>query len=256
MMDTTKEKFRPVAHHPPIGFVNSLKFYGRLLLDFQTLTIFKYLKRKMPAMKGKMLDVGCGNSPFEFLLDKNKCEYFGIDIAGADNFDYQNSKIIVFDGENIPFENETFENIICTEVIEHIPNPEKIISEIYRVLKPNGEAIITLPWSARVHFAPYDFCRYTPFKLKLLFKDFKELDIQNRGTDVNTIVSKMIVLFFGNLTSWDFGIIDVLLIPFKLLFLVVFAPILGIAVALSHISLWFGWGSSNDPLGYTITVRK
>jgi ubiquinone/menaquinone biosynthesis C-methylase UbiE len=215
-METAKEQFRPVAHHPPVGFLNTVKFYGRLLLDFQTLTIFKTLKKQIPQMKGKMLDVGCGNSPFEFLVNQNQCEYVGIDIAGADNFDYQNSKIVVFDGENIPFENESFENIICTEVIEHIPNPEKIISEMHRVLKPNGLAIITLPWSARVHFAPYDFCRYT--------------------------------------LSWS--IKDLLLILFKTIFLIIFAPILGIAVVLSHISIWFNWGSANDPLGYTITIKK
>jgi ubiquinone/menaquinone biosynthesis C-methylase UbiE len=253
-METAKEQFRPVAHHPPVGFLNTVKFYGRLLLDFQTLTIFKTLKKQIPQMKGKMLDVGCGNSPFEFLVNQNQCEYVGIDIAGADNFDYQNSKIVVFDGENIPFENESFENIICTEVIEHIPSPEKIISEMHRVLKPNGLAIITLPWSARVHFAPYDFCRYTPYKLKLLFQNFNEVNIQNRGTDINSIVSKMIVLFFGNLLSWS--IKDLLLIPFKTIFLIIFAPILGIAVVLSHISIWFNWGSANDPLGYTITIKK
>ena len=250
------EQFRPIAHHPPDNFVNSLKFYGRLLLDFQTLTIFKYIKKHLPTMTGKLLDVGCGNSPFKFLVNQQKCEYVGIDIAGADNFDYKNAGIITFDGENIPFENNSFENILCTEVIEHIPNPEKIIAEMYRVLKPNGTAIITLPWSARVHFAPYDFCRYTPYKLSKLFEVFKSAEIKNRGTDINTIVSKMIVLFFGNLLSWNTFLKDMLLIPFKIIFLIIFAPILGVAVILSHISLLLGLGSEDDPLGYTITLKK
>jgi SAM-dependent methyltransferase len=250
-----KEKFRPVAHHPPDSFINAIKFYGRLLLDFQTLTIFKYLRKHLPMMSGKLLDVGCGNSPFKFLVGKN-CEYVGIDIAGADNFDYKNAGIIIFDGENIPFENASFENIICTEVIEHIPNPEKIIAEIHRVLKPDGTAIITLPWSARVHFAPHDFCRYTPYKLSLLFQAFNKVSIVNRGTDINTIVSKMIVLYFGNLTSWEFDFKSLLLMPFKILFLVVFTPFLGIAGLLSHLSLLLGLGSEDDPLGYTITLKK
>lgn len=251
-----KEKFRPVAHHPPDNFINSIKFYGRLLLDFQTLTIYKYLKNSLPIIKGKLLDVGCGNSPFKFLVNQTECEYVGIDIVGADNFDYKNTGIIIFDGENIPFENESFESIICTEVIEHIPNPEKIISEIHRVLKPNGTGIITLPWSARVHFAPHDFCRYTPYKLRLLFQNFKSIEIKNRGTDINTIVSKMIVLFFGNLTSWSFDLKNIFLLPFKIVFLVVFAPLLGIVVVLSHLSLMLGLGSEDDPLGYTITLKK
>jgi ubiquinone/menaquinone biosynthesis C-methylase UbiE len=250
------EKFRPVAHHPPDTFIHAIKFYARLLLDFQTLTIFKYLRKQIPAMQGKVLDVGCGNSPFDYLVNKSTCEYVGIDIAGADNFDYQNSKIITFDGENIPFANNSFENIICTEVIEHIENPAKIIDEMYRVLKPNGLCIVTLPWSARVHFAPHDYCRYTPYKLKAIFAQFKSVEIKNRGTDINTIVSKMIVLFFGNITSWEVLLKDILLIPFKTVFLMIFAPILGVAVVFSHISLLMGLGSDNDPLGYTITLRK
>lgn len=251
-----KEKFRPVAHHPPDSLINTIKFYGRLLLDFQTLTIYKYLKQYLPTMSGKLLDVGCGNSPFKFLVDSNKCEYVGIDIAGADNFDYKNTGIIIFDGENIPFEDASFENLICTEVIEHIPNPEKIITEIYRVLKPNGTGIITLPWSARVHFAPHDFCRYTPYKLSLLFQQFKNVEIKNRGMDINTIVSKMIVLFFGNLINWKLDIKNILFIPFKIIFLTIFTPILIIAVFLSHLSLLLGFGSEDDPLGYTITLKK
>lgn len=250
------EKFRPVAHYPPDSFLNSVKFYGRLLLDFQTLTIYKYLKQYIPSMKGQLLDVGCGNSPFKFLVNNKVCQYVGIDIAGADSFDYKNLDIITFDGENIPFENESFDNILCTEVIEHIPNPEKIIAEMYRVLKPNGLCIITLPWSARVHFAPYDFCRYTPYKLSILFQKFKKVDIQNRGTDINTIVSKMIVLFFGNLIYWNFNIKNTLLIPFKIIFFILFTPCLGISVILSHLSLLMGIGSIDDPLGYTITLNK
>jgi SAM-dependent methyltransferase len=250
------EKFRPVAHHPPDSFLNTIKFYGRLLLDFQTLTIYKYLSRTIPAMRGKLLDVGCGNSPFKFLVKPDQCTYTGIDIAGADNFDYQNAGIIVFDGENIPFANESFENIICTEVIEHIAQPEKIIAEIYRVLKPGGLGIVTLPWSARVHFAPYDFCRYTPYKLAQLFQEFDNVHIRNRGTDINTIVSKMIVFFFGNLLSWQFSLKNILMLPFKIAFLILFVPFLALAVLFSHIALMLNLGSADDPLGYTITFTK
>jgi ubiquinone/menaquinone biosynthesis C-methylase UbiE len=250
------ERFRPVAHHPPDTFFHTIKFYARLLLDFQTLTIYKYLRKQIPAMKGKLLDVGCGNGPFEYLVNNKTCQYTGIDIADADNFDYKNSKIITFDGENIPFADNSFENIICTEVIEHIENPSKIIGEMYRVLKPNGLCIVTLPWSARVHFAPHDYCRYTPYKLKTLFTQFKSAEINNRGTDINTIVSKMIVLFFGNISSWDYTLKDILLIPFKIISLIAFIPILLIAVIFSHISLLLELGSDNDPLGYTITLRK
>jgi SAM-dependent methyltransferase len=251
-----KENFRPVAHNAPDTFLNTLKFYGRLLLDFQALTIYQHLKPRLINFHGNVLDVGCGNSPFRFLLDANKTKYFGIDIEDSESFDYKNPNITIFDGENIPYEDEYFENIISTEVIEHIDNPEKLISEIHRVLIKGGNCIITLPWSARIHFSPHDFCRYTPYKLKLLFKEFQSIEIINRGTDINATVSKMIVIYLGNLISWDFDLINSILIPFKITVLLFFAPFVSFAVIFSHISLLFNIGSENDPLGYTIILKK
>ncbi len=251
-----KENFRPVAHNAPDTFFNTLKFYGRLLLDFQALTIYNHLKPKLSSFKGDVLDVGCGNSPFKFLLNSNVTKYHGIDIANADSFDYKNPNITIFDGENIPFENSSFENIISTEVIEHIDNPEKIISEMHRVLVKGGNCIITLPWSARIHFSPHDFCRYTPYKLSLMFKEFESIEILNRGTDINSTVSKMIVIFLGNLISWDFDLKGIVLVPIKIAVLLFFIPIVSFAVIFSHISLLLNLGSENDPLGYTIILKK
>jgi SAM-dependent methyltransferase len=251
-----KENFRPVSHNAPDTFFHILKFYGRLLLDFQTLTIFKHLKPRLSSFKGKVLDVGCGNSPFKFLFNSNETQYQGIDIANADSFDYKNPDIIVFDGENIPFPDSSFENLISTEVIEHIANPEKLISEMHRVLVKGGNCIVTLPWSARVHFAPYDFCRYTPYKLSQLFSGFNSINIIPRGTDINSSVSKMIVIFFGNLLTWEFDLKSILLLPFKVFLLLFFIPIITFAVIFSHFSLLFNMGSDNDPLGYTIILKK
>ncbi|MDR1222689.1 MAG: class I SAM-dependent methyltransferase, partial [Tannerella sp.] len=133
-----KEQFRPVSHHPPVGVINSVIFYCRLAVDFQMCTIFRQLKNIIPDFRGKILDIGCGNSPFKFLVDTSKASYIGIDIEDAGNFNYNNPDKIKYDGENLPFENESLENIISTEVLEHIEKPEKIIDEMYRVLKPGG----------------------------------------------------------------------------------------------------------------------
>jgi SAM-dependent methyltransferase len=195
------ERFKPIPHHPPVGVFYSLLFYCRLMVDLQLFTIFKHLRKRIPDWNGKILDVGCGNCPFKFLVDDAHATYVGIDVENTADFDYHNSDKIVFDGENIPFENESFDYILSTEVLEHIENPEKIIREMYRVLKMNGEAIITIPWSARVHFAPYDFCRYTPFKLQKLFSVFRKVQVFNRGTDVNSMASKMIAIFMGLLVN-------------------------------------------------------
>jgi len=252
------EQFRPVTHHPPIGFINSILFYGRMFLDFQLYTLYKHIKRVVPNYEGKVLDVGCGNSPFKFLINTANASYIGIDIDSADNFDYNNSEKINFNGENIPFENESFENVISTEVLEHIENPEIIIDEIFRVLKPEGNAFISIPWSARVHYAPYDFCRYTPYKLEKLFSKFKKADIIPRGTDINSIVSKIVVVFIGLFISSlkPISFKEFLLSIFKIVLFFLFFPLFPLIILIGHLELLLKIGSANDPLGYSIFLKK
>jgi hypothetical protein len=99
-----KANFKPIPHYPPVGFFYSTVFYFRCTVDFQLFTIYRHLKKRLPDYTGKVLDIGCGNSPFKFLVDESKACYIGIDVENADKFDYYNPEKIIFDGENIPFE--------------------------------------------------------------------------------------------------------------------------------------------------------
>lgn len=244
------EGFRPISNTPPDSIFGKVKFYGRMLLDLQINTIFKDVKKELPDYKGNVLDIGCGQSPYRFLLNKEETKYHGIDIADADKFDYHNSEIVPFNGEDIPFEDERFDAVICTEVLEHVQNYQKLVDEIYRVMKSGATGIVTIPWSARYHYIPWDYFRYTPSALKTIFGKFQEVEIKARGTDVVTIVSKIIVLFFRNLLPQQLW--KVIFVPFWILLL----PFLGVAVVIAHLALWFNLGTNEDPLGYTIIIRK
>lgn len=244
------EGFRPISNTPPIGFFGRLKFYGRMVLDLQTLTIIRDLKKTVPSFTGNVLDVGCGQSPYKFLLNPATTKYFGIDIVDADKFDYKNSEITPFNGEDIPFENDKFNGVICTEVLEHVQKYQKLINEMHRVMDKNGVAIVTIPWSARYHYIPFDYFRYTPSSLKTMFGQFSEVQIKNRGTDIACIANKVIVLWFRSLKpakawKWIFVPIWVALLP-----------LLGLIALVTHISILWNIGSDDDPLGYTIIAKK
>lgn len=244
------EGFRPVNNTPPDSFAGKIKFYGRMVLDLQALTIYNDVSKILPPFKGNVIDVGCGQSPYKFLLNAAETKYYGVDIVDAEKFDYNNTDITPFNGEDIPFEDGKFDGMICTEVLEHVQHYQKLIDEMHRVMKPGATGIVTIPWSARYHYAPYDFFRYTPSSLKTMFSKFSEAKITNRGTDIPNIANKLIVMWFRNMLpgpAWKWLFVPVW---------VALLPILGVVVAMAHIALWFNLGTDEDPLGYTIIVKK
>ena len=244
------EQFQPISNTPPIGFSGKLKFYGRMLLDLQILTIYKDVRKYLPHYKGNVLDIGCGQSPYKFLLNPENTDYFGIDIVEAGAFGYHNPGVISFDGKNIPFEDNKFDSVICTEVLEHVQEFQYLVDEIYRTTKKNADILVTVPWSARYHYIPYDYFRYTPSSLKAIFSRFSQVTIIPRGTDLAVIGSKMIVLFFRGLfpvKKWKYVFLPIYLVGL---------PLLLIAVLVAHIAILSGIGSAEDPLGYTIILKK
>jgi ubiquinone/menaquinone biosynthesis C-methylase UbiE len=248
-----QEGFKPVSNIPPDTLLNKLKFQARLILDFQMNTVYRHLQEFLPKMHGKVVDIGCGQSPYKHLLNSQKAQYYGLDIEDANQkFDYENPQIIRFDGQNIPLEDSSMDCFICTEVLEHIQEPNKIIAEIYRILKVGGVGIVTVPWSARYHYIPYDYYRYTPSTLNRLFQDFSSTKILPRGTDITVIVSKIIVVYFREVQSTEKTISWLL----KVLLDLILFPLLIVCIVVGHLSLSFDLGSKDDPLGYTIWIQK
>lgn len=83
-----------------------------------------------------------------------------------------------------------------------------------------------------------------------MFSKFSEAKIKNRGTDIANIGNKVIVLWFRNLLPsqiWKWIFVPVW---------IALSPILIAVVLLAHVSLWLDLGSDEDPLGYTIIVKK
>lgn len=78
-----------------------------------------------------------------FLSHKNGMEYYAIDLH-PEEYDYY-KKTIQMDLTDLKFENDFFDGILCTHVLEHVPNDRKAMLEMCRVLKPGGWAIINVP---------------------------------------------------------------------------------------------------------------
>jgi SAM-dependent methyltransferase len=114
----------------------------------------------------RILDAGAGelrNQPICAHLDyvsQDFCEYGGEGNGlGLQTGKWDISKIdIVCDITSIPEPDSSFDAILCTEVLEHVPNPNEALDEFARLLRPGGTLILTAPFASIVHFAPFHFC--------------------------------------------------------------------------------------------------
>ena len=113
----------------------------------------------------KILDVGAGDCKYKKYCSHLKytsqdlCEYNGTgNDEGLQTKEWDTSQIdIVSDIANIPVEDNCFDVILCTEVFEHIFNPIEVIEELTRILRKDGQLIITAPFCSLTHFAPFHF---------------------------------------------------------------------------------------------------
>jgi len=88
---------------------------------------------------------------------------------------------LVSDIADIPAPDASFDAILCSEVLEHVPEPTHALDEFSRLLKPGGALILTAPFSSNVHMAPYHFC--TGFS-----KYWYEHHLPLRGFTIQTII--------------------------------------------------------------------
>lgn len=72
--------------------------------------------------------------------------------------------------ERLPFSNNRFDRIVCTETLEHVTEPDRVLRELARVIRPGGILLLSVPVLSPVHQAPHDYFRYTPFGLRHLLK--------------------------------------------------------------------------------------
>lgn len=110
--------------------------------------------------RGGLLDVGCGMRPYEALAPRG-VRYLGLDggqgaatrpdVCGA--------------AASLPFAAASFDTVLCTQVIEHVPDPAEAIREIARVLRPGGRLILSAPQAWFLHEEPHDYTRFTRFGL-------------------------------------------------------------------------------------------
>jgi ubiquinone/menaquinone biosynthesis C-methylase UbiE len=112
----------------------------------------------------RLLDAGAGECQYRRhcghldYVSQDVAVYDGTSSIGLQNTDWTFGAIdIVCDIVAIPEPDASFDAILCTEVLEHLPDPVRALGELARLLKPKGELIITAPFWSLTHQAPFHF---------------------------------------------------------------------------------------------------
>ena len=170
-----------------------------------------------------ILDAGSGDGRYKkiFINQKYECADIGELERNYGNLTYQ------CDIKNIPVEDNKYDAIICTQVLEHTNEPLKVLCEFHRILKPGGKLYLTAPLYYPEHEIPYDFFRYTQYGFKYLFKK-SNLNIVSLEWLEGYYMTLANQLYIGasslplNYRNYGIGIFGILILPIILIMKLIF----------------------------------
>ena len=140
-------------------------------------------------LSGEVLDVGCGSKPYRALVPAIR--YTGLDVDNPFTRKVGTADVF-YDGGTFPFPDASFDAVFCSQVLEHVFNPESFLSEIRRVLRPEGKLLLTVPFAWDEHEQPNDYARYSSFGLvALLDRAGFEVLIHNKTVDNASAVAQI-----------------------------------------------------------------
>ena len=135
----------------------------------------RYLLKYSCYFKGTLYDLGSGESPFKDFFLKYAQQYIAVDWAGS--FHKTKADIAADLNKPLPIDSEVADTVVSISVMEHLCEPQMMLNEALRILKPGACIVLQVPWQWRIHEAPYDFFRYTPHGLKYLFEKAGFVDV-------------------------------------------------------------------------------
>lgn len=129
------------------------------------------------------MDVGCGLKPYQkFFI--NAQDYCGLEV---DSTAARKRKMadVFYDGQEMPFTSNSVNGILCTQVLEHVPDPNAFLRELHRVLTEDGLLLLSVPLCWDEHEQPNDYWRFTSFGLQQILKQCDFTVIEERKLNDN-----------------------------------------------------------------------
>jgi len=146
-------------------------------------------------VSGALIDLGCGTMPYRQLIESRVLRYDSLDPRPqVPDITYQ---VDVQDMAIVP--SQHYDAAVCFEVLEHIPDPFKALTEIQRILKPSGVLVVSVPHLSRLHEEPHDYFRYTHYGLRAMFEQagFDVIQIERRGGLLSFLSHQLSIALLG-----------------------------------------------------------
>jgi SAM-dependent methyltransferase len=171
------------------------------LLDARMAAMTREILVTAVTSNSRWLDVGCGLRPFAASF--SHASYTGIDVEVSGRSGDLKRPDKIFDGVHIPYEDGAFDGILCTQVLEHVADVERLLAECNRVLRPNGLFVVSVPFVFREHEQPHDFRRFTSHGLNLLLarSGFSVTRSAKCLSAIETVATLLCVYVHNNLGS-------------------------------------------------------
>lgn len=156
-------------------------WYRRIFPTAHKLLLNRKLDDLFSGVQGDVLVIGAGKEPYNKLLPSANS------IVTTDIGPLHEGLDQVADAHDLPFGDESFDSVVAVEVFEHLQAPAVAAQEVYRVIRPGGTALITVPFMFHVHGDPHDFQRFTRNGIENLFKRFGDVSVTEFGSRVHVI---------------------------------------------------------------------
>ena len=182
-----------------------------LSVSFRRRHLDRCLELATPFMQGLVLDVGGKRINERGMFRPPKTDrWYALNITRPE---YPH---VISDAHDLPVEDACADTVVCTEVIEHIADPQKVVAELARILRSGGHLILSIPFLMPVHGDPFDFQRFTAQGLSKLLSNhhFEVLELQPMGlffTSIADLIRFPLSKIQSTFLRWSVGI------PFMLL---------------------------------------
>jgi SAM-dependent methyltransferase len=160
------------------------EFVAEAPLERTSILEFVARQARSLASEARVIDIGAGDAPYRELFAAQR--YVTLDHAETDH----SGKVdLLGSADSIPADAGSFDVVLCTQVLEHVPDPQRAMREFHRVLVPGGLLLATVPFVWEEHEAPHDYYRYTRWGIEHLLQQagFGQAEVRPRTDSFTTL---------------------------------------------------------------------